>query len=182
MAKSSEGGGSERFDPRFSPEFQPGFDARVHRESPPKVSRGAAVRVSSRAIVTRTVARVQDASPGPDSAVDAEEAAETVEGTVPAGVGSHVAGDGGGSGDDEHPAWWRRLNPYLVGLGVSGVTLIAAAVGWMAWVYSAASNPYTQQSDYLIMQFAMFGAPMLLSVGAATLVSILVVQALRWRR
>lgn len=78
--------------------------------------------------------------------------------------------------------WWRRLNPYLVTLGVLGVGILLVAVALLQWVYETASNPYTQQFDYLLMQFTMFGAPVMVALGVAILASIPAILALRYKR
>lgn len=77
---------------------------------------------------------------------------------------------------------WRRLNPYLVVLGVLGVGILLSALALLQWVYDAASNPYTQQFDYLLMQFTMFGAPVMVALGVAILAVIPTVLALRYKR
>lgn len=179
MAKPSKSDDAKRFDPRFSPEFQPGFDARVHRESPPAVNREAASTRGRGAVITRPVSRQQDAAAAP--------AAGDAESTRPDDLAVSVQSAGGVSDleveltDREPLAWWRRLNPYLVALGAVGVGLIGLAVYWMFRVYEVATSPFTQQFDYLIMQFAMFGAPIVGGLGIAALLTILVVLAARWR-
>src|SRR5690554_1446465 len=181
MAERTSDGGSKNFDPRFSREFQPGFDPRVHREAPPSVSRESAPRPTTPSLITRTT-RVTDAAtaaPGRDSDAGADAAPDGTAAPSTTAASSEPHADT--TPEDDQP-FWRRLNPYLVALGVIGVALIGASLGWMGWVYSIANSPLTQQFDYLIMQFAMFGAPILLSVGVASLLSILVVLAVKWRR
>lgn len=78
--------------------------------------------------------------------------------------------------------WWRRLNPYLVVLGVLGVGILLSALALLQWVYETANNPYTQQFDYLLMQFTMFGAPVMIALGVAILALIPTVLALRYKR
>lgn len=179
MAKASRSEGAERFDPRFSPEFQPGFDARKHAELSRSAVRESVVRAPAGSLITRPARRAQDASAEP-AAAEAESTAPEAPTAAPTGAVEGV--DVEVDADTEPPVWWRRLNPYLVALGVVGVAIIAVAVSWMVWVYEAATSPTVQQFDYLIMQFAMFGAPVLLSVGVLALVSIFVVLAFRWRR
>lgn len=181
MAKSAQGDKSTRFDPRFNPEFQPGYDPSAHRAAPAEAWREPAVRPARGAVITRPMTRAADAAPA-DSAPSGAAAAEP----------SHAVGDPVAvtpaeavesvESADESAAWWRRINPFLVALGAAGAALIGVSVGWLVWVYEAANNPFSQQSDYLMMQFAIYGAPVLLGVGVASLVSILVVLAVRYRR
>lgn len=179
------GDGANGFDPRFSPQFQPGFDARVHREEPSTVTREPVTNRAADSLITRPARRAQDSS-GTDTGDDPDPAAtDTPAGAASASASPAAASrsNAADSATDEHEpqAWWRRVNPYLVALAVVGVGLIGASVGWMAWVYSLANGQYSQ-FDYIIVQFAMFGAPIMCAVGVATLVSILVILAVRWRR
>lgn len=194
MARVSKSDGAKRFDPRFSPEFQPGFDARVHGEATRSAAPAAVSGPAPESLITRPARRAQARgaqAPGAqargvqDAAGDATGPVDESGEADGLAAGVTVAGEGADvdSSDEAEPlAWWRRLNPFLVALGVVGVALIVVALGWMAWVYEAATSPTTQQFDYLIMQFAMFGAPILLSVGVLSLVLILVVLAVRYRR
>lgn len=184
MARVSKSDGAKRFDPRFSPEFQPGFDARVHGEATRSAAPAAGAGPAPESLITRPARRAQ-ARGAQDAAGDAPGRVDESGEADGLAAGVTVAGEGADvdSSDEAEPlAWWRRLNPFLVALGVVGVALIVVALGWMAWVYEAATSPTTQQFDYLIMQFAMFGAPILLSVGVLSLVLILVVLAVRYRR
>ncbi|HRN29004.1 MAG TPA: hypothetical protein PK781_06230 [Terrimesophilobacter sp.] len=182
MARPSQGDKSKRFDPRFNPEFQPGYDPRTHRAAPTEVWREPVTRPSKGAVITRPTTRAADAAPGPSEQSGQSAATDTVRQGEAVPVAAREAAENAADGADESPEWWRRLNPFLVALGAAGVALIGLSVGWMMWVYEAASNPFTQQTDYLIMQFALYGAPVLLAAGVLTLVSILVVLAVRYRR
>lgn len=182
MAERTTDRESRTFDPRFSPEFQPGYDPRVDREAPPAVNREAAARETPPSLITRvarggSVQSTDVAASGPASGtVDRDGAADDSD---VAGVPSEL--DETLDFDAALP-WWRRLNPYLVALGVLGVAILISAFALLQWVYGAAGNPYTQQVDYLLMQFTMFGAPIMVALGIAILASILVVLALRYKR
>lgn len=174
---------SRAFDPRFSPEFQPGFDPRVHREAPPALSRETAARETPPSLITRVSrggsVQSADAHASVSSAPDAvrETATAAADGVADA------AAEVDETLDLESAApWWRRLNPYLVVLGVLGVGILLSALALLQWVYEAASQPYTQQFDYLLMQFTMFGAPVMVALGVAILALIPTVLALRYKR
>lgn len=178
MAERTSDRDAKRFDPRFSPEFQPGFDARVHRQQPPAMNRETAARGTAPSLITRTSR--------PASTVDTDAAASAPYSDAAAQqTVTDAASPVDAANDDLHDVptqWWRRLNPYLVALGVIGVVIMVAAAAGVQYVYDAATNSYTNQFDYIFVQLAVYGAPVVFSVGLATLVSIVVILAARWRR
>ncbi|MBX3095090.1 MAG: hypothetical protein KF680_11220 [Cryobacterium sp.] len=173
----------KRFDPRFSPEFQPGFDPRVHREAPPALNREAAAQETPPSLITRVSRAGSGQSADAHGSASApagparETSASTADGVAEASAEADEALD-----LEPATAWWRRLNPYLVVLGVLGVGILLSALALLQWVYETASNPYTQQFDYLLMQFTMFGAPVMVALGVAILALIPTVLALRYKR
>jgi hypothetical protein len=155
-------GVSKRFDPRFSPAFQPGYDPRVHREEPPS-------------------APLRDEP----STGWAETRPERFEYALPEPVEPELADE-----PEEEPepvAWWRRFNPWLVVLWVLGVVFILAGLGLIHFVADWTQNGQ-QGGDYqsylmsVMLQMAWFGAPMLITLGLATLTSTVVILAARWHR
>lgn len=181
MAERTTDRDSKRFDPRFSPEFQPGFDPRVHREAPPAVNRQVATDEAPPSLI----ARVSRGGSVPSS--DAQESASRADGAARDTAVDAETTDASPEVDETADAdaaapWWRRLNPYLVVLGLLGGAILLGALMLLQWAYESAGNPYTQQFDYLLMQFTMFGAPVMIALGIAILASVPLVLALRWRR
>ncbi len=157
-----------RFDPRFPPAFQPGYDERVHREEPPRVPLREAPRTDLDDLIAAAAADSHEERIASDPAFDHDD--ETPDAAKPA------------------PAqqWWRRINPYLVALGLIGVALLAGA--WNL-AHASASGAYfagpSSQFDpvqVFFLQTAMFSVPLLGSLGLATLISVVVILAARWRR
>lgn len=156
-----------RFDPRFPPAFQPGYDERVHREEPPRVPLREAPRTDLDDLIAAAAADSHEERIASDPAFDHDD--ETPDAAKPA------------------PAqpWWRRINPYLVALGLIGVALLAGA--WNL-AHASASGAYfagpSSQFDpvqVFFLQTAMFSVPLLGSLGLATLISVVVILAARWR-
>ena len=179
MAERTSDRDPKRFDPRFSPEFQPGFDARLHRQEPPAVNREGAARGPAPSLITR--ASRGGSTPSTDAAASASHSDAAAHEADPAAA-PHADTAADHDVPEQEPApWWRRVNPYLVALGVIGLAIMGAAAAGVQYVYDSATNSYTSQFDYIYVQLAVYGAPVVFSVGLATLVSIIVILAVRWR-
>jgi hypothetical protein len=157
-----------RFDPRFPPAFQPGYDERVHREEPPRVPLREAPRTELDDLIAAAAADSHEERVTPDPAFDHDD--ETPGAAKPA--------------PDQQ--WWKRINPYLVALGLIGVALLAVA--WNLAATSASGTFFAGPSSRLdplqlfFLQTAMFSVPLLAFLGLATLISVVVILAARWRR
>lgn len=157
-----------RFDPRFPPAFQPGYDERVHREEPPRVPLREAPRSELEDLIAAAAADSHEERIPSDPAFDHGD--ETPDAAEPAPA----------------RAWWKRINPYLVALGLIGVVLLAAALNLAATSASGAffAGPSSQFDpvQLFFVQTAMFSVPLLAFLGLATLISVVVILAARWRR
>ena len=77
---------------------------------------------------------------------------------------------------------WR--NPYLIGLAVVGVGLVGLGV----WLFEDAYTAFNEgvaiqtQGDFAAAQVAMYSGPLVMLFGAAIVVGVLFVVAVRWRR
>lgn len=168
-------GVTRRFDPRFSPAFQPGYDPRVHREEPPS----APLREEPRADWTeprRPVAEPRGSAGDPRDefsifAVPEDLAEEPGDAVLE---------------DVEPQPWWRRVNPWFLVLWVLGVVFILVGASIMSFVFDWANSPQRQAefgfATSILMQSTLWGAPMLIVLGLATLTSTVVILAARWSR
>ena len=157
-----------RFDPRFPPAFQPGYDERVHREEPPRVPLREAPRTDLDDLIAAAVADANEERIASDPAFDHGD--DTQDAAAPTTA----------------QAWWKRINPYLVALGLIGVALLVVA--WNL-AHASTSGAYFSgpSSEFdpvhvFFLQSAIFTVPLLGSLGLATLISIVVILATRWRR
>jgi hypothetical protein len=161
-----------RFDPRFPPAFQPGYDERVHREEPPRVPLREAPRTDLDDLIAAAAAAAADSNEerlASDPAFDhGDETPDAAAKPAPA------------------QQWWKRINPYLVALGLIGVALLVAA--WNLAFTSASGTYFSSPSSefdpvhVFFLQSAIFTVPLLGSLGLAALISIVVILATRWRR
>ncbi len=90
-----------------------------------------------------------------------------------------VSADEGVDGDESR----RRLNPFLIVLGVVSIALVVAGV----WMASRVSDGFSQQGpstqvDYALLQVLMIASPVTTLLGVATAVGILFLLAARWGR
>ena len=167
------------FDPRFDPAFQPGYDPLVHRKEslfsrlPSVASTFGTTRQDDLPLVSGVVSGVGSERPaaGPVERITA------VDGFAP--EDELLVGD---------PApWWRRVNPYLLALGALGVIFIMTGFGLVNTAAEGMragfnSNPGDDSFFWqMFWQMSLFGAPMLVVLGLATLSSIVVILAVRWR-
>jgi hypothetical protein len=160
---------SRRFDPRFSPAFQPGYDPRVHREEPPS----APLREEPRRDWDELRAPQSPDAPRPAFDLAEFDQGEPVETDVDLAPIEPVP-------------WWRRFNPWLVLLWLLGVGFILVGLWLMSFAALAfRSSEPTGADGYLLSmlaQMSFFGAPMVITLGLATLTSTVVILAARWRR
>ena len=181
------------FDPRFDPAFQPGYDPLLHRPKSVFVRRAADRVTGSQGAIPRT-AESPDTDTQYDSAGD-----DALRGHA-AGLGgadSNVAGAEHQLAEDafptetessiqDPPPWWRRANPYLLALGVLGVVFIAAGFFIANAGIESMRNGFDGgpgQDAFVAQMFAqigLFGTPMLIALGLATLTSAVVILAVRW--
>ena len=182
-----------RIDPRFSPAFQPGYDPLTHRREPPS----APLREeSSGGWDDGSVDGWAESSGAPAGAESRFAPSLAGSNTAASVVGAgNAVGALGVAGqrilaeqpdeDDEPAAWWRRINPWIIVLWVLGVAFI---VGGIAFTYllGGMTDPFGQNasSGYVIsalFQMAMFGVPLLIVLGLATITASFVILAIRWR-
>ena len=167
------------FDPRFDPAFQPGYDPQLHRKE------SLFSRMPSAAGTFGTATRQDD--PPLASGVVSGVGSETrpTAGERPTAVAGFPAEEELAVG--EPAPWWRRANPYLLALGALGVIFIATG---FALANAAAEGMRTGFSGgpgddgffwQMFWQMTLWGAPMLIVLGLATLSSIVVILAARWR-
>lgn len=160
----------ESIDPRFDPAFQRGFEGTVGvtpRRAPlgtPSVlpaqappTPPAQVQPAARAVVSSYAVR-----PGaPEAIVDA-------------------APEPAVAPDDEPQ---RRFNPFLVALAVIGVVLIVIGLVGAQFANGVyASDTLTSSISYATVLLVISGSAVSAGLGLATLIGIVFVYALRYRR
>ena len=181
----------QQFDPRFDPAFQRGFGG----------ASGTAGAAGGSATGTETGRRSaapvvqQLPPPTPVSGYPAAPPMGDVPGSTrgPASAAPPAVRDGGAfddSRDDglviaDDTAEDRRLwaNPFLIGLALVAVALVAAGL----WMFQVAREPFlgtnaNSQADYATLTMLMDLAPLLLVLGAATAIGIVFAFALQWQR
>lgn len=80
-------------------------------------------------------------------------------------------------------SWWGRVNPYLVLLLVLGIAFIVGAIEWARTFVLGAdyfSSGPMDQFQVVMMQFSLFGVPMLFVLGLATLTAVVAILAVQW--
>ena len=78
----------------------------------------------------------------------------------------------------------RARNPFLAILAVVGVLLIAGSVAFLMNLEGLIEGASMQgsQTVFYYLQAVIYGAPMLIALGLATLIGVLFVYAVRWKR
>lgn len=171
----SREGVSRRFDPRFSPAFQPGYDPRVHREAPPSAPlREEPGRDWPEARHDELGADRETPDPGDGLSIFA------------------LPEDRSTEPDDvlleevEPAPWWRRINPWFIALWAIGVVFILGGLWLLSTVeiWSQGPQAFGGGSFFvsILLQMSLFGVPILLGLGLATITSTVVIMAARWRR
>ena len=78
----------------------------------------------------------------------------------------------------------RRVNPFVIGLGVVSIVLILGGVYLITLLQQmfAVSQGSQTTFDYATFQALMYGAPLLIALGIATAIGVLFIFAVRWWR
>lgn len=91
-----------------------------------------------------------------------------------------VATADGGS-ESESPA--RRVNPFLVALGILAFALILGGVQGIRTVQSVFDNANLGPNiDYITINMLLYAAPLAIAIGVAILAGILFIYANAWQR
>lgn len=148
---------ADRFDPRFDPAFQRGFEG----EAEP-VSRPAAFTPEARPVV--------------------EQPREVVERVVETDSVERAARRAPERRPEALDAAPQRRNPFLIAalviaglLIVGGILIFARLPEWRAIVQGEAVV------DFAILQTLYFAAPLMVTLGVATIIAVLLIAAVRWR-
>ena len=149
-----------RFDPRFDPAFQPGYAGPIASELP-------ATQPVSAPFVAAAPPTASSAAPpaAPPPAMSA----------VAAPIPDLPTAE---------PADGRRVNPFVIGLGVVSIVLMLGG-GYLITLLQqmfAASQGSQTTFDYATFQALVYGAPLLIALGVATAIGILFISAVRWWR
>jgi hypothetical protein len=162
-------------DPRYDPAFQRGFDGAVATGSRTDVAaRRAAPHVTSalqRPVGDRPAASPRESidtiiglPPEPVAAADAVAAPVVAAAPVPL-----------------RPPW---TNPFAIVVTLVGVAVLAVGVWLLQEVtrITAGDGSLQSQTDYVLLQWGIYGAPIALALGAAILVAVLLFCAVYWGR
>lgn len=168
------------FDPRFDPAFQRGYDGPTPTSSPARSSRrsrsdsppqpiGLPPQYSAveQPVVSQRPSEFLQPSPADRRAEDrrAEDRAALLELEA-----------------EDAP---RGPNPFLLALLACGALLVISGIALLSQFQSIMdSQPQNgfPQSVYYFMQVVTYGAPLLICLGLATLIGVLFIYAVRWRR
>ena len=164
---------ASKFDPRFDPAFQRGYDGPVQPsvrrrprvDSPPEPiglpPQYSAVERPVLADPTSDLFRREDARQRADRA--------SLEST---------------NFEDEEDAAPSGRNPFLIILAMIGVLLILGSVALLMNMdqIMQRTSQSNSQYNYNLMLVLQFGTPMLITLGLATLIGVLFVYAVRWKR
>ncbi|HEU4850472.1 MAG TPA: hypothetical protein VFS93_08680, partial [Terrimesophilobacter sp.] len=81
---------------------------------------------------------------------------------------------------------WRRINPWFFVLWALGLAFVLAGAAVMSFVVEWVNSPQQQAgfgfASSVLMQSTLWGAPMLIVLGLATITSTIVILAARWHR
>ncbi|CAN5242113.1 hypothetical protein BH11ACT2_BH11ACT2_18190 [soil metagenome] len=151
---------ADDIDPRFDPAFQRGFEATVGttRRRPP--------------VGTPSVVPAQETVAKPTAPIVAPRAVVDDESFVDHPIATAL--------DPEPEA--RRFNPFLVALVLIGVVLIAAGIAGSMFANSVFQTDLTSTVSYVTVLLVISGSAVSIGVGVATLIGILFLAALRYRR
>jgi hypothetical protein len=140
------------FDPRFDPAFQRGYDGPTM--VPPTVE--ARTPAPARGIVEPEREQHREPEPAiPAAAPIEDEALEEEQG--------------------------RRLNPFLVALGVVSIVLIIGGIYLISRV-DALFTEVSSDVSYATIQALVNGPPIAIALGIATGIGVLFIYAVRWKR
>lgn len=159
-----------RFDPRHDPIYQRGYQQGAGKSEPPRSD--VVGRVAQPPIPAE---RAQPASSGARVAPEAAglttpDPGGTVQPTIP----------------DVVLAVETQRNPYFLGLWIGAAALIAAglALEWRSVAmadYGYTSAPGEVPLEAIIQQLTWVVAPIMITVGAVTIVALLFWRAIHWR-
>lgn len=160
---------SSSFDPRFDPAFQRGYDGPAPQAAP-----------------RRRVAKRTETPPDPIGMPPVGGAYVRAPLAEPRPVRATPSAEGVVEDEIVEVDAERRANPFLIVLAVVGVGIAgvgAALLANMATIFEQANSAGpNNQYDFYYLQTIMWGAPMLVCLGIATVVGVLFVLAVRWRR
>ena len=151
----------DRFDPRFDPAFQRGYDGPA-----PATGRSPAPRAE----IISPPPSTTSSAPTPRAATEPASDAfpfEAVDVRRP------------DLEDDDEP---RRINPFLVVLGVVSLVLVGGGLYLVSRVRDLfAETQSSSDFDYVTLQVLMDAAPLIVVLGLAIAVGILFIFAVRWK-
>ena len=164
----------QHFDPRFDPAFQRGFGGPAGAGPAAQPGRRSAAPVVQQLPPPTPVAETPPPVGDP-----------AARGAAPAQPGQPAAlrDDGLSIADDTAEVRRAWANPFLIGLSVVAVALVAAGL----WMFQAARQPFlgtnaNSEADYATLSMMMALAPFLLLLGAATAIGIAFHLAADWQR
>lgn len=170
----------DRLDPRYRPEFQRGYDPGVHgavESSTPAAEPEQSDAPSHAPETARRGAPLTPASPATNHTEDAFGDVDAAASTATTAPEPPVTAP-------TPPPVWR--NPYLIGLVVIGIALIAFGVDRYTWAVSQITPSYTggtsnsAQPDLITPQVMWALGPLLAVAGALTLLGVGFFVAWRW--
>jgi len=181
----------QQFDPRFDPAFQRGFGgapgtagAAGGSATGTETGRRSAAPVVQQLPPPTPVSGYPTAPPIGDVPGPARGPATTPPAVREGGLADDAVRDDGLVIADD-AAEDRRLwaNPFLIGLALVAVALVAAGL----WMFQVAREPFlgtdaNSQADYATLTMLMDLAPLLLVLGAATAIGIVFAFAVQWQR
>lgn len=170
---------NDSIDPRYNPAFQRGYDRSRHGTEPHLRAAEPVVERIPREVkrVTPTAAvvppSVADASSGPARSPERPQAL-LAEG-VPDASDTDAAHDTG-------PGMVLRGNPFIIVLLVVGAALAVFGI-WAQWqiadLFTGASS--ADPDNFILQQFLVGIGPWCMTIGIATLVTVLVLYAINWK-
>jgi len=178
----------DRFDPRFDPAFQRGFEPTDDTATAPAAPPPSRRNVASPARYVPDLnpsGRPQEIGLPPREAAPSHPQREAAPSPAepqpaPAPTPSHPGPEWNGAEPDPAP---RRLNPFLVALLVVAAALIAGGLYLLTSMQELYSNSRGLSTfDYVSFQVALYAAPVIICLGAATAIGVLFVYAIRWGR
>ncbi len=163
----SEQRGDARFDPRHDPIYQRGYEQSAGQAPVARQPEG------------RLGPAAQPASPSVPQSV-------AQPGATDAGDGQALAADPTFGGGGELPAEAESVrNPYFLALWIVSIVFILAGVAleWRSVVLAdyGYSSPGTVTLEAVIQQLTWTIAPIMIGVGALTIVALLFWQGMHWR-
>ena len=168
---------ASKFDPRFDPAFQRGYDGPVQ----PSVRRRPRVESPPEPIGLPPQYSAVERPVLADPMSDLLRRDDRREG---AGRTEDRAQRESSDYEDDDEIAPRGGNPFLIILAMIGVLLILASVALLMNMdqIMQQANQNNPQPNYNLMLVVQLGTPMLITLGLATLIGVLFVFAVRWKR